>query len=146
MNVGNPELAFDFQRLPNDGIGLARLEFIIARMIGVHPKAVLDYPSVPDDLRQAVEEHAAGYADPVTFYVEKLVEGIATLGAAFYPKPVIVRLSDFKSNEYSSLTGGNRYEPQEENPMLGFPRRVALSGAGVPCLLRARVPSAEEGA
>ena len=120
MNVGNPELAFDFQRLPNAGIGLARLEFIIARMIGVHPKAVLDYPSVPDDLRQAVEEHAAGYADPVTFYVEKLVEGIGTLGAAFYPKPVIVRLSDFKSNEYSSLTGGNLYEPKEENPMLGF--------------------------
>ncbi len=120
MNVGNPELAFDFQRLPNAGVGLARLEFIIARMIGVHPKAVLDYPSVPDDLRQAVEEHAAGYADPVTFYVEKLVEGIGTLGAAFYPKPVIVRLSDFKSNEYSSLTGGNLYEPKEENPMLGF--------------------------
>ena len=120
MNVGNPELAFDFQRLPNSGVGLARLEFIIARMIGVHPKAVLDYPNIATELRQAVEDHAAGYPDPVTFYVQKLVEGVATLGAAFYPKPVIVRLSDFKSNEYSSLTGGNLYEPKEENPMLGF--------------------------
>ncbi|HYC48401.1 MAG TPA: phosphoenolpyruvate synthase [Burkholderiales bacterium] len=120
MNVGNPELAFEFQRLPNEGVGLARLEFIIARMIGVHPKAVLAYPDVPADLRVAVEEHSAGYPDPVAFYVEKLVEGVATLGAAFWPKPVIVRLSDFKSNEYSSLTGGSRYEPREENPMLGF--------------------------
>ena len=120
MNVGNPELAFEFQRLPNDGVGLARLEFIIARMIGVHPKAVLAYPDLPGDLKLAVEQHAAGYADPVTFYVEKLVEGVATLGAAFWPKPVIVRLSDFKSNEYSSLTGGSKYEPHEENPMLGF--------------------------
>ncbi len=120
MNVGNPELAFEFQRLPNEGVGLARLEFIIARMIGVHPKAVLDYPDVSADLKVAVEEHSVGYPDPVTFYVEKLVEGVATLGAAFWPKPVIVRLSDFKSNEYSSLTGGARYEPHEENPMLGF--------------------------
>ncbi len=120
MNIGNPELAFEFQRLPNDGVGLARLEFIIARMIGVHPKAVLAYPDLPGDIKLAVEQHASGYADPVTFYVEKLVEGVATLGAAFWPKPVIVRLSDFKSNEYSSLTGGNRYEPREENPMLGF--------------------------
>jgi pyruvate, water dikinase len=120
MNVGNPELAFEFRRLPNDGVGLARLEFIIARMIGVHPKAVLAYPDLTADLRVAVEEHSAGYANPVTFYVEKLAEGIATLGAAFWPKPVIVRLSDFKSNEYSSLTGGTRYEPREENPMLGF--------------------------
>ena len=120
MNVGNPELAFEFQRLPNEGVGLARLEFIIARMIGVHPKAVLAYPDLSADLKVAVEEHSAGYADPVTFYVEKLVEGVATLGAAFWPKPVIVRLSDFKSNEYSSLTGGARYEPHEENPMLGF--------------------------
>ncbi len=120
MNVGNPELAFEFQRLPNEGVGLARLEFIIARMIGVHPRAVLAYPDLPADLRVAVEEHAAGYANPVEFYVEKLTEGIATLGAAFWPKPVIVRLSDFKSNEYSSLTGGARYEPREENPMLGF--------------------------
>ncbi|HEX6827526.1 MAG TPA: phosphoenolpyruvate synthase, partial [Burkholderiales bacterium] len=120
MNVGNPELAFDFQRLPNAGVGLARLEFIIARMIGVHPKAVLAYPDLPLDLRQAVEQHSAGYADPVSFYVDKLTEGIATLGAAFYPKSVIVRMSDFKSNEYSSLTGGQKYEPHEENPMLGF--------------------------
>ena len=120
MNVGNPELAFEFQRLPNEGVGLARLEFIIARTIGVHPKAVLAYPDLSADLKVAVEEHSAGYPDPVTFYVEKLVEGVATLGAAFWPKPVIVRLSDFKSNEYSSLTGGARYEPREENPMLGF--------------------------
>jgi len=120
MNVGNPELAFEFQRLPNEGVGLARLEFIIARMIGVHPRAVLAYPDVPADVRVAIEEHSAGYSDPVSFYVEKLAEGVATLGAAFWPKPVIVRLSDFKSNEYSSLTGGSRYEPREENPMLGF--------------------------
>ncbi len=120
MNVGNPELAFEFRRLPNEGVGLARLEFIIARMIGVHPRAVLAYPDLPGDLKLAVEQHAAGYADPVTFYVEKLVEGVSTLGAAFWPKPVIVRLSDFKSNEYSSLTGGSKYEPHEENPMLGF--------------------------
>src|SRR5690606_15685346 len=120
MNVGNPELAFEFQRLPNAGVGLARLEFIIARMIGVHPKAILNYPNLPPDLKEAVEKQTAGYPDPATFYVEKLVEGIATLGAAFYPKPVIVRLSDFKSNEYSSRVGGSRYEPREENPMLGF--------------------------
>jgi len=120
MNVGNPELAFDFQRLPNAGIGLARLEFIIARMIGIHPQAVLSYPNLPPDLRREVEARVAGYPDPRTFYVEKITEGIATLGAAFAPKPVIVRLSDFKSNEYSSLLGGQRYEPHEENPMLGF--------------------------
>ena len=120
MNVGNPELAFDFQRLPNAGVGLARLEFIIARMIGVHPQAVLSYPTLPPDLRREVETRSAGYSSPVDFYVEKLAEGIATLGAAFAPKPVIVRLSDFKSNEYSSLLGGQRYEPHEENPMLGF--------------------------
>ena len=105
MNVGNPELAFEFQRLPNAGVGLARLEFIIARMIGIHPKAILHYPDLPLDLKRAVEKQAAGYASPVSFYVEKLVEGVATLAAAFYPKPVIVRLSDFKSNEYSSLVG-----------------------------------------
>ena len=120
MNVGNPELAFEFSRLPNGGVGLARLEFIIARMIGVHPKAILAYPDVPVDVRHVIESHAAAYGDPVSFYVEKLTEGIATLAAAFYPKPVIVRLSDFKSNEYSSLVGGKRYEPEEENPMLGF--------------------------
>ena len=120
MNVGNPELAFTFQRLPNDGVGLARLEFIIARMIGIHPKTVLDYPNIPADLKREVENQCSGYRDPVSFYVEKLTEGIATLGAAFFPKPVIVRMSDFKSNEYSSLIGGQRYEPKEENPMLGF--------------------------
>ncbi|MCC6531498.1 MAG: phosphoenolpyruvate synthase [Burkholderiales bacterium] len=120
MNVGNPELAFEFQRLPNAGVGLARLEFIIARMIGVHPKAILNHPNLPPDLKRAVEKQCAGYPDPVSFYVEKLAEGVATLGAAFYPKPVIVRLSDFKSNEYSSLVGGANYEPREENPMLGF--------------------------
>lgn len=120
MNVGNPELAFELRNLPNAGVGLARLEFIIARMIGIHPKAVLAYPRLPQDLKMEVEERAAGYADPVSFYVEKLVEGVATLAAAFHPKPVIVRLSDFKSNEYSSLLGGSRYEPREENPMLGF--------------------------
>jgi pyruvate, water dikinase len=120
MNVGNPELAFEFQRLPNQGVGLARLEFIIARMIGVHPKAVLAYPDVPMDIKVAVEQRSAGYPDPVTFYSEKLTEGIATLAAAFWPKPVIVRLSDFKSNEYSSLAGGAKFEPREENPMLGF--------------------------
>ncbi|MBC7781353.1 MAG: phosphoenolpyruvate synthase, partial [Proteobacteria bacterium] len=120
MNVGNPELAFEFQRLPNHGVGLARLEFIVARMIGVHPKACLDYPNLPTDLKRAVEERASGYANPREFYVEKIVEGVAMLGAAFFPKPVIVRLSDFKSNEYSSLIGGPNYEPHEENPMLGF--------------------------
>jgi len=120
MNVGNPELAFDFQRLPNAGIGLARLEFIIARMIGVHPKAALAYPKLPEKVKEAVEVHSRGYADPVSFYVDKLAEGISTLGAAFYPKPVIVRMSDFKSNEYSRLVGGELYEPEEENPMLGF--------------------------
>ena len=120
MNVGNPDLAFGFQRIPNDGVGLARLEFIIARMIGIHPNAVLHYPDLPADLKQQVENQSAGYPDPVSFYVEKLAEGIATLGAAFFPKPVIVRLSDFKSNEYSSLIGGQQYEPREENPMLGF--------------------------
>ncbi|MBI2314084.1 MAG: phosphoenolpyruvate synthase [Betaproteobacteria bacterium] len=120
MNVGNPELAFEFQRLPNAGVGLARLEFIIARMIGIHPKAILAHPKLPEDLKKELEEKTAGYASPVSFYVDKLTEGVATLAAAFYPKPVIVRLSDFKSNEYSSLLGGNRYEPHEENPMLGF--------------------------
>ena len=120
LNVGNPDLAFSFQRLPNDGVGLARLEFIIARMIGIHPRAVLDYPNLSSDLKSRIEKQSSGYLSPVDFYVEKLTEGIATLGAAFFPKPVIVRLSDFKSNEYSSLIGGEGYEPKEENPMLGF--------------------------
>ncbi|MBF6616321.1 phosphoenolpyruvate synthase [Pollutimonas thiosulfatoxidans] len=120
MNVGNPQLAFDFSQIPNDGVGLARLEFIINNNINVHPKAVLDYPNVDTELKQAVESAARGYASPRAFFVEKLAEGIGTLAAAFYPKPVIVRLSDFKSNEYRKLVGGSRYEPEEENPMLGF--------------------------
>ncbi len=120
MNVANPELAFEFSRLPNAGVGLARLEFIIARMIGVHPQAAMDYPNLPEDVKKQVEEKCAGYASPVDFYVEKMAEGIATLGAAFAPKPVILRFSDFKSNEYSSLIGGKQYEPTEENPMIGF--------------------------
>ncbi|SPA16041.1 phosphoenolpyruvate synthase [Cupriavidus taiwanensis] len=120
MNVGNPQLAFDFAQIPNNGVGLARLEFIINNNIGVHPKAILDYPQVDADLKKAVESVARGHASPRAFYVDKLAEGIATIGAAFYPKPVIVRLSDFKSNEYKKLIGGSRYEPDEENPMLGF--------------------------
>jgi len=120
MNVGNPERAFEFQWLPNEGIGLARLEFVINRQIGVHPKALLHYPRVPDDVKREIESRMAGYGDPMAFFVEKLAEGIATLAAAFWPKPVIVRLSDFKSNEYANLIGGREYEPQEENPMLGF--------------------------
>jgi pyruvate,water dikinase len=120
LNVGNPDLAFSFQRLPNDGVGLARLEFIIARMIGIHPRAILDYPNLSSDLKSRIEKQSSGYLSPVDFYVGKLTEGVATLGAAFFPKPVIVRLSDFKSNEYSSLIGGEEYEPKEENPMLGF--------------------------
>ncbi|MGB1091476.1 MAG: phosphoenolpyruvate synthase [Oceanobacter sp.] len=120
MNVGNPDRAFDFQSLPNAGVGLARLEFIINRMIGVHPKALLNYGDLPGDLRPTIERRVAGYPSPVDFYVEKLVEGIATLAAAFWPKRVIVRLSDFKSNEYANLIGGRLYEPEEENPMLGF--------------------------
>ena len=120
MNVGNPERAFDFQWLPNEGVGLARLEFIINRMIGIHPKALLEFERQPDDIKRVIAERIAGYGGPVEFYVEKLAEGIATLAAAFNPKPVIVRLSDFKSNEYANLIGGSRYEPHEENPMLGF--------------------------
>ncbi|WP_407316175.1 phosphoenolpyruvate synthase [Pseudomonas sp. nanlin1] len=120
MNVGNPDRAFDFAQLPNEGVGLARLEFIINRMIGVHPKALLNYDSLPPEIRDSVDKRVAGYNDPVGFYVEKLVEGISTLAAAFWPKKVIVRLSDFKSNEYANLIGGKLYEPEEENPMLGF--------------------------
>ena len=120
MNVGNPQLAFDFQSIPNAGVGLARLEFIINNNIGVHPKAILEYPSVDPDLKKAVESVARGHASPRAFYVDKLAEGVATIAAAFWPKPVIVRLSDFKSNEYKKLIGGSRYEPDEENPMLGF--------------------------
>ena len=120
MNVGNPQLAFDFCQLPNSGVGLARLEFIINNNIGVHPKAILDYPNIDADLKKAVESVARGHASPRAFYVDKVAEGIATIAAAFWPKPVIVRMSDFKSNEYRKLIGGSRYEPEEENPMLGF--------------------------
>ena len=120
MNVGNPQLAFDFQAIPNGGVGLARLEFIINNNIGVHPKAILEYPNIDNDLKKAVESVARGHASPRAFYVDKLAEGVATIAAAFWPKPVIVRLSDFKSNEYKKLIGGSRYEPDEENPMLGF--------------------------
>jgi len=120
MNVGNPQLAFDFCQLPNQGVGLARLEFIINNNIGIHPKAILEYPNVDSDLKKAVESVARGHASPKAFYVDKVTEGVATIAAAFWPKPVIVRLSDFKSNEYRKLIGGSRYEPEEENPMLGF--------------------------
>jgi pyruvate,water dikinase len=119
MNVGNPELAFEFAQLPNAGVGLARLEFII-NSIGVHPKACLEYGKLPADLKKKLDEKTRGYPDARTFFREKLVEGVATIAAAFWPKPVIVRLSDFKSNEYRKLLGGERYEPEEENPMLGF--------------------------
>ena len=120
MNVGNPERAFDFARLPNAGVGLARLEFIINRMIGVHPKALLNFDAQPQDVKAEISDMMAGYASPVEFYIEKLVEGISTIASAFYPKKVIVRMSDFKSNEYFNLVGGSQYEPHEENPMLGF--------------------------
>jgi pyruvate, water dikinase len=120
MNIGNPALAFGFSQLPNAGVGLARLEFIINNEIGVHPKACIDWPNLPADLKTQVERAARGYADPQAFFREKMVEGVATIAAAFWPKPVIVRLSDFKSNEYRKLVGGARYEPEEENPMLGF--------------------------
>ncbi|MDI3296720.1 MULTISPECIES: phosphoenolpyruvate synthase [Janthinobacterium] len=120
LNVGNPQLAFDFQSVPNAGVGLARLEFIINNNIGVHPRAILEYPNIDADLKKAVESVARGHASPKAFYIDKLAEGIATIAAAFWPKKVIVRLSDFKSNEYKKLIGGSRYEPDEENPMLGF--------------------------
>jgi len=120
MNIGNPQLPFDFAQLPNAGVGLARLEFIINNNIGVHPKAILEYPNIDPDLKKAVESVARGHASPRAFYVDKVAEGVATIAAAFWPKPVIVRLSDFKSNEYRKLIGGSRYEPEEENPMLGF--------------------------
>jgi pyruvate,water dikinase len=120
LNVGNPTLAFEFAQMPSAGIGLARLEFVINNLIGIHPKAALQFESIPADLKVAVLRQSRGYADPLNFYVEKLTEGISTLAAAFWPKPVIVRLSDFKSNEYRKLLGGELYEPVEENPMLGF--------------------------
>ena len=120
MNVGNPQLAFDFAQLPNEGVGLARLEFIISNTIGIHPKACLEFAKLPDDLRAQVAHASRGYASPKEFYIKKLAEGVATIATAFWPKKVIVRLSDFKSNEYRNLIGGPRYEPTEENPMLGF--------------------------
>lgn len=120
MNVGNPDRAFDFARLPHEGVGLARLEFIINRMIGVHPKALLNFDEQPEELKSEINDMIAGYASPVEFYIEKLVEGISTIASAFSPKKVIVRMSDFKSNEYFNLVGGYQYEPDEENPMLGF--------------------------
>ena len=120
MNVGNPDRAFDFANIPNRGVGLARLEFIINRMIGVHPQALLDYANLDSDTRAAVDEQMAGYEDPVGFFIDKLAEGVAMIAAAFAPEPVIVRMSDFKSNEYANLIGGRNYEPEEENPMLGF--------------------------
>ena len=120
MNVGNPDRAFDFANIPNHGVGLARLEFIINRMIGVHPQALLEYDALDSDTKAAVDDQMAGYPDPVEFFVDKLAEGVATIAAAFAPQPVIVRMSDFKSNEYANLIGGNKYEPDEENPMIGF--------------------------
>ncbi len=120
MNVGNPELAFEFAQIPNSGVGLARLEFVISNMIGIHPKAVLEFDSMPMDLREKILRRARGYASPREFFIDKLVEGVASIAAAFWPKPVIVRLSDFKSNEYRMLLGGELFEPDEENPMLGF--------------------------
>src|SRR6478752_120368 len=120
MNVGNPELAFEFSRLPNEGVGLARLEFIINKNVGVHPKALLEFDAQTPEIKKQIAERIAAYESPTEFYVAKIVEGVATIAAAFAPKKVIVRLSDFKSNEYSNLIGGERYEPDEENPMLGF--------------------------
>src|SRR4030095_1006486 len=120
MNVANPERAFDFAMLPNAGVGLARLEMIIASHISIHPKALLEYDKQDADTKRKIDERIAGYGDPVNFYVDRLAEGIATITAAFAPNPVIVRLSDFKSNEYANLIGGARYEPHEENPMIGF--------------------------
>jgi pyruvate,water dikinase len=120
MNVGNPELAFEFAQLPNAGVGLARLEFIINNEIGIHPRACLEYPDLPVPLKKKLDEKSRGYASPEEFFRDKMVEGVATIAAAFWPKQVIVRLSDFKSNEYRKLLGGERYEPEEENPMLGF--------------------------
>ena len=120
MNVGNPELAFSFTHLPSEGIGLARMEFIINRQIGIHPHALLQFDQQDESLQNEIKERIAGYASPVDFYVDKIAEGVATLAASVYPKKVIVRMSDFKSNEYAGLLGGDKYEPHEENPMLGF--------------------------
>ena len=143
MNVGNPELAFDFQRLPNAGIGLARLEFIIARMIGIHPQAVLSYPNVPPDLRREIEARAAVIPSPKAFYLDKLTEGIATLGAAFAPKPVIVRLSDFKSNEYSTPARRAALRAARREPDARLPRRLALHRSQLQGVLRAGMHGAQ---
>ena len=120
MNVGNPDRAFSFSSIPNHGVGLARLEFIINRMIGIHPKALIEYNDMNKSLKTQIDEQMAGYLDPVSFFVDKLAEGVSTIAAAFAPKPVIVRMSDFKSNEYANLIGGEIFEPNEENPMIGF--------------------------
>ena len=120
MNVGNPDMAFTFAQIPNHGVGLARLEFVINNMIGIHPKAIINYQAMPADIQKAINYRARGYKNPKDFYVEKIAEGVATIAAAFYPNPVIVRLSDFKSNEYKKLIAGDIYEPDEENPMIGF--------------------------
>ncbi len=120
MNVGNPDMAFTFAQTPNDGVGLARLEFVINNMIGIHPKAILNYSAMPQDIQKQITHRARGYKNPKQFYIDKVAEGVATIAAAFYPKPVIVRTSDFKSNEYKKLVGGDIYEPDEENPMIGF--------------------------
>jgi pyruvate,water dikinase len=120
MNVGNPDMAFSFAQIPNDGVGLARLEFVINNMVGIHPKAILNADAMPADIKATIKNRSRGYANPKQFYIDKVTEGVATIAAAFYPKPVIVRTSDFKSNEYKKLVGGDIYEPDEENPMIGF--------------------------
>ncbi len=145
MNVGNPELAFEFAQLPNAGVGLARVEFIINNVIGIHPKAILDVERLPASKRDEIKRRARGYASPKEFFVEKLVEGVATIAAAFWPNPVIVRLSDFKSNEYRKLLGGELYEPEEENPMLGFRGASRYIASILPRLLRDGMPRHEEG-
>jgi len=145
MNVGNPDRAFDFASIPNHGVGLARLEFIINRMIGVHPQALLEYDNLDSATREAVDEQMAGYDDPVRFFIDKLAEGVSSIAAAFSPAPVIVRMSDFKSNEYANLIGGERYEPHEENPMIGF-RGAPLCGRKFQALLRAGVCGNSQGA
>ena len=146
MNVGNPQLAFDFCQLPNEGVGLARLEFIISNTIGIHPKACLEYDDAAPDLKAQVARQSRGYANPVRFYVEKIVEGVATIAAAFWPKKVIVRMSDFKSNEYRNLIGGATLRAHRGKPDAGLPRRLALHRAVVPRLLRARVRGDAQGA
>jgi len=140
MNIGNPHLAFDFQALPNWGVGLARLEFVINNMIGVHPKAALEYPDLPAELKREVEHAARGYRDPRSFFVEKMTEGVATIAAAFWPKPVIVRLSDFKSNEYKKLIGGARLRARRGESDARIPRRVALYRQVVSPVLRDGMP------